>query len=154
MNSLLRGKAKAPEIPLSSLSFYQELGEGAFGKVYKGEAVLREGCRPCPVAIKTLKASASQKTKTDFFREADLMAELKHPNIVCLLGIVSRAEPAAMLFEYMSSGDLHEFLLTHSPRAESSSEFVLEGNEMLFIATQIAAGMEYLSGHHYVHRWV
>ena len=30
-------KARAMELPLSSIRFLQELGEGAFGKVYKGE---------------------------------------------------------------------------------------------------------------------
>ncbi len=44
--------------------------------------------------------------------------------------------------------------MTHSPRAEATSEYVLEPNEMLFISTQIACGMEYLAGHHYVHRYV
>lgn len=156
MNSLLRGgknNPKAPEVPLQHLQFFQELGEGAFGKVYKGEAILPgESGRAQPVAIKALKASATPKTKTDFFREADLMAELRHANIVCLLGVVTKSEPHCMLFEYMSQGDLHEFLMTHSPRAEATSDFVLEPNEMLYIATQIAAGMEYLGGHHYVHR--
>jgi len=34
MNTLLRkqGQTKAPEIPLSHLQFFHELGEGAFGK--------------------------------------------------------------------------------------------------------------------------
>lgn len=35
MNSLLRkpGMSKAPEIPFANVQFYQELGEGAFGKL-------------------------------------------------------------------------------------------------------------------------
>ncbi|CAG7786273.1 unnamed protein product, partial [Allacma fusca] len=104
MNSLLRkpGQAKAPEIPISNVQFYQELGEGAFGKVYKGDAIFRLGEAPLRVAIKTLKASATAKTKLDFFREADLMAELKHPNIVCLLGVITKEDPRCMLFEYMT----------------------------------------------------
>lgn len=81
------------------------------------------------------------------------MGDLKHPNILCLLGVVTKDEPKCMMFEYMSQGDLHEFLITHSPRMEPSlAEYVLEPNEMLLIATQIAAGMEYLAAHHYVHR--
>ena len=44
-------------------------------------------------------------------------------------------------------GDLHEFLMGHSPRNESTNEFgqqpaVLEQNEMLLISTQIAAGIK------------
>lgn len=162
MSSLLRksGQTKAPEVPIGNVQFLQELGEGAFGKVYKGEAILRPGDPVMRVAIKTLKASANPKTRQDFFREAELMAELKHPNIVCLLGVIAKEEPRCMLFEYMSQGDLHEYLISHSPRndntrgnqTEYSNHKILEPNEMLFIATQIAAGMEYLAAHHYVHR--
>ncbi|CAL8125621.1 unnamed protein product [Orchesella dallaii] len=162
MSSLLRksGNPKAPEIPIGNVQFLQELGEGAFGKVYKGEAILRPGDPLIRVAIKTLKASATPKTRQDFVREHELMAELKHPNIVCLLGVITKEEPRCMLFEYMSQGDLHEYLISHSPRNDSThhqgndygSHKVLEPNEMLFIATQIAAGMEYLAAHHYVHR--
>jgi len=55
-----------------------------------------------PIAIKTLKSNASLKTQQDFRREVELMSELRHPNIVCLLGIVTRDQPQCMLFEYMA----------------------------------------------------
>lgn len=54
------------------------------------------------VAIKTLKENATLKTQQDFRREVELMSELRHPNIVCLLGVVMRQQPYAMLFEYMT----------------------------------------------------
>ena len=65
----------------------QELGEGAFGKVYKGELMGVIPTGPASVAIKTLKPGANLKTKQDFQREADLMTDLRHPNIVCLIGV-------------------------------------------------------------------
>ncbi|KAB7496272.1 hypothetical protein Anas_07449, partial [Armadillidium nasatum] len=150
MNALLpkqqqqQQQLRAREFPLSNLRFMQELGEGAFGKVYRGEL---EGVVPngnsVLVAIKTLKENATAKTRQDFHREVELMTDLRHPNIVCLLGV----------------GDLHEFLISHSPRSDVSacsddgvSQVVLEQQDMLVIATQIAAGMEYLASHHYVHR--
>ena len=108
-----------------------------------------------PVAIKTLKRDANSKTRADFQREADLMTDLQHPNIVCLLGVCFIDEPMSMMFEFMSEGDLHEFLISHSPHSESgglNSKKVLDIQDFLHIATQVAAGMEYLSGHHYVHR--
>ena len=55
-----------------------------------------------PIAIKTLKSNANMKTQQDFRREVELMSELRHPNIVCLLGIVTREQPQCMLFEYMA----------------------------------------------------
>ncbi|XP_045603194.1 tyrosine-protein kinase transmembrane receptor Ror isoform X1 [Procambarus clarkii] len=162
LNALLpkQQQLRAREFPLANVRFMQELGEGAFGKVYKGEL---QGVSPdgssVLVAIKTLKENATAKTRQDFHREVDLMTDLRHPNIVCLLGVVMKEEPMCMLFEHMSQGDLHEFLIAHSPRSDVSacsddgmSQVVLEQPDMLIIATQIAAGMEYLASHHYVHR--
>nr|CAD7457492.1 unnamed protein product [Timema tahoe] len=146
------GALRAREFPLASVRYLQELGEGAFGKVYKGQVTMTEG--PLMVAVKALKENATPKTQADFRREVELMTDLRHPNIVCLLGVVMKGEPLCMLFEYMTQGDLHEFLMTHSPRSacDDPSIQVLEQPEFLHIALQIAAGMEYLSGHHYVHR--
>jgi len=178
MSSSLSTKAsKTTEYSLSNIKFIEELGEGAFGKVYKGELIISPGNVNIPVAIKTLKEDANLKTRTDFQREARLMSELQHPNIVCLLGVCFKEEPISMLFEFMSEGDLHEYLVNHSPKNDSAivvneprlvcliiliafncSYFyafrstILDVNDFLHIAHQIAAGMEYLSAHHFVHR--
>ncbi|KAG1650520.1 Inactive tyrosine-protein kinase transmembrane receptor ROR1 [Nymphon striatum] len=164
MSSLLPANTPAVrsrEFPMSSIRFQQELGEGAFGKVYKGEVmgVTKEGIIT-PVAIKTLKANATQKTMQDFRREVDLMTDLRHNNIVCLIGVCIKEEPMCMLFEFMSKGDLHEFLIIHSPQTDVSvygysddgQGHILDIHDFLYMATQIAAGMEYLTAHHYVHR--
>merc|ERR1711953_502492 len=152
-------KIRAREIPLQSVRFMQELGEGAFGKVYQGELMGIISPGTTLVAIKTLKPGANQKTRSDFQREADLMTDLRHPNIVCLIGVCFQEDPQCMIFEHMAHGDLHEFLITHSPNIDSDASEpcmedtnVLSPTDMSFIAIQIAAGMEYLSGHHYVHR--
>ena len=152
-----RAKTKAMEIPLASIRFIQELGEGAFGKVYKGELSGFAGGTFTLVAIKTLKPGANQKTRSDFVRESELMTDLRHPNIVCLIGVCMQEEPQCMVFEHMAHGDLHEFLISHSPKSDCSIDSdldirVLTQSEMAYIAIQIAAGMEYLSSHHYVHR--
>ena len=153
-------RPRAREFPLSAIRFMQELGEGAFGKVYRGELMGVVPTGPALVAIKTLKPGANQKTRNDFQREADLMTDLRHPNIVCLLGVSFTDDPQCMLFEHMAHGDLHEFLITHSPNVDSDvsepgvddQANVLSPMDMSFIAIQVAAGMEYLAGHHYVHR--
>ncbi|XP_046446105.1 inactive tyrosine-protein kinase transmembrane receptor ROR1-like isoform X5 [Daphnia pulex] len=183
MVSTLQGQSTpsrihVPEISLHAVRFQHDLGEGAFGKVYKGELMHSEAGSShrgyandhlispggvMPIAIKTLKANASVKTQQDFRREVELMSELRHPNIVCLLGVVTRDQPQCMLFEYMAQGDLHEFLVAHSPAGDGSVSGIgagsddgtastLEQSDFLYIAIQIAAGMEYLASHHYVHR--
>ncbi|XP_033333112.1 tyrosine-protein kinase transmembrane receptor Ror isoform X1 [Megalopta genalis] len=148
---------RVPQFSTNNVVLLQELGEGAFGKVYKGELQTGNKCEPpIYVAVKTLKENASPKTQNDFKREVDLMTDLRHPNIICLLGVILKGEPMCMLFEYMTQGDLHEFLICHSPRSDvplnNGSGKILEQPEFLHIALQIASGMEYLASHHYVHR--
>ena len=139
-----KAKARAMEIPLSSIRFLQELGEGAFGKVYKGELASPGG--QMLVAIKTLKPGAATKTRQDFVRESELMTDLCHPNIVCLVGVSLQEEPQCMVFEHMAHGDLHEFLIFHSPKSDSSQDSegslpgegrVLSQGEMAYIAIQV-----------------
>nr|AVT56262.1 receptor tyrosine kinase [Boisea trivittata] len=147
-SSSVKSEARVREYHPSNIRFIQELGEGAFGKVYKGEIIGCPGEEPMPVAIKTLKENATAKTTADFKREVELMCELRHENIVCLLGVCLSREPLCMLFEFMPRGDLHEFLITHSPHSPAP----LTQHELLTFAVHIAAGMEYLCSHHYVHR--
>lgn len=142
-NSALR----VTQYALTDVRFVEELGEGAFGKVYKGELSQSNGDRIF-VAVKALKENASSKTQADFRREIELISDLRHDNIVCILGVVLKEEPLCMLFEYMTQGDLHEFLIANSPNEGRA----LQQLQFLLISMQICEGMEYLSGHHYVHR--
>ena len=151
-------RPRAREFAITSVRFNQELGEGAFGKVYRGElGGIIGGCSTL-VAIKTLRSGATTKIKQDFQREIEMCTELRHPNIVCLLGVQIKEDPLCMIFEYLSQGDLHEFLVTHSPKMDVSDDDLsiqdrcLDPADMSFIAIQIAAGMEYLAGRNYVHR--
>ncbi|XP_056617764.1 high affinity nerve growth factor receptor [Triplophysa dalaica] len=135
-----------------------ELGEGAFGKVY-----LAECANLCPdtdkmlVAIKTLKV-ASESTRQDFQREAELLTVLQHEHIVRFYGVCTDGEPLAMVFEYMRHGDLNRFLRAHGPDAHILDEVKvppvgqLTLTQMLHIAAQIASGMVYLASLHFVHR--
>ncbi|XP_023441907.1 inactive tyrosine-protein kinase transmembrane receptor ROR1 isoform X2 [Dasypus novemcinctus] len=160
MLNAYKPKSKAKELPLSAVRFMEELGECAFGKIYKGHLYLPGMDHAQLVAIKTLKDYNNPQQWTEFQQEASLMAELHHPNIVCLLGAVTQEQPMCMLFEYMNQGDLHEFLIMRSPHSDvgcSSDEdgtvkSSLDHGDFLHIAIQIAAGMEYLSSHFFVHK--
>lgn len=140
------GILRIPQYSLSQIKFLEELGEGAFGKVYKG--ALKKNGETLYVAVKALKENASAKTQADFRREIDLISELTHDNIVCIVGVALREEPLCMLFEFMARGDLHEFLMGRAPPSGKG----LPALRLLNIAQNIAAGMQYLSAHHYVHR--
>ena len=153
---------RAREFPISAVRFVHEMGDGVFGKVYRGELGGIVGGVTSMVAVKTLKPGANQQTRQDFQRESEMMADLRHPNIVCLLGVVSKDEPMCLIFEWMPHGDLHEYLLSHSPKSDlafslsgsidGEADRILDHGDMSYIAIQIASGMEYLAQHQFVHR--
>ncbi|KAF0882637.1 ROR2 kinase, partial [Crocuta crocuta] len=153
-------QAKLKEISLSSVRFMEELGEDRFGKVYKGHLFgPAPGEQSQAVAIKTLKDKAEGPLREEFRHEAMLRARLQHPNVVCLLGVVTRDQPLSMVFSYCSHGDLHEFLVMRSPHSDVGStdddrtvKSALEPPDFVHVAAQIASGMEYLSSHHVVHK--
>ncbi|NXX98622.1 ROR2 kinase, partial [Centropus bengalensis] len=148
------------EINLSTVRFMEELGEERFGKVYKGHLFgTAPGEQTQAVAIKTLKDKAELALREEFKHEAMMRSRLQHPNIVCLLGIVTKEQPISMIFSYCSHSDLHEFLVMRSPHSDVGStdddktvKSTLEPADFFHIVTQIAAGMEYLSSHHVVHK--
>lgn len=138
----------------------EELGDCAFGKIYKGHLYLPGMEHAQLVAIKTLKDVSGAQQRSEFQQEASVLAELQHPNVVSLVGVVTQEQPICMLFQFLPLGDLHDFLLTRSPHSDvgcSSDEdgtirSSLDHADLLHLATQVAAGMEYLTGHSVVHK--
>ncbi|XP_045732002.1 high affinity nerve growth factor receptor isoform X1 [Mirounga angustirostris] len=135
-----------------------ELGEGAFGKVFLAEChnLLSEQDKML-VAVKALK-EVSESARQDFQREAQLLTMLQHQHIVRFFGVCTEGRPLLMVFEYMRHGDLNRFLRSHGPDAKllAGGEDVAPGplglGQLLAVASQVAAGMVYLAGLHFVHR--
>ena len=48
------------------------------------------------VAVKTLKVDASEGDKVVFLREAAIMGQFLHPNVVKLYGVVTVGEPVSI----------------------------------------------------------
>ncbi|XP_011704000.1 PREDICTED: tyrosine-protein kinase transmembrane receptor Ror-like [Wasmannia auropunctata] len=143
-----------PIIERESLIFLHDLGEGCFGKVYKGE--WHNDDTKEIVAIKVLKDTATPETEQDFMREVDIMSTFSHANILSLKGMVLRdaTNNPWMVFEYMPYGDLAEVLRANSPQFRSSKPGLqpLTKDSLHWISIQIAAGMTYLSAQRFVHR--
>ncbi|PFX16936.1 Proto-oncogene tyrosine-protein kinase receptor Ret [Stylophora pistillata] len=118
------------EIRPERVLFMEELGRGAFGKVYKGtlkeiakvevffkpreERVveLREGRT---VAIKVLLENASDEGKELFKKEIEFMSRVGfHRNILNMIGYWTRSEPIMLLLEYVPHGDLLQWLRKRS----------------------------------------
>ena len=114
------------------------------------------------VAVKMLKDEATEDLRADFEREACVLAEFSHPNIVRLLGVCAIGSPMCLLFEFMGRGDLRNFLRSCSPsnyntitrdsQGELFEDRKLCASDLTAISRQIAAGMVYLSERQFVHR--
>ncbi|XP_059923157.1 inactive tyrosine-protein kinase transmembrane receptor ROR1 [Gadus macrocephalus] len=160
LTTVYKPKSKAKELPLSAVRFMEELGECSLGKIYKGHLYLPGMEQAQLVAIKTLKDFSNTQLWGDFQQEASTLAELHHPNVVCLLGMVTQEQPVCLLFEFLPQGDLHEFLIMRSPHSDvgcSSDEdgtvkSSLDHGDFLHMALQVASGMEYLASHFYIHK--
>uniref|UniRef100_A0A673GFH1 Tyrosine-protein kinase transmembrane receptor ROR2-like n=1 Tax=Sinocyclocheilus rhinocerous TaxID=307959 RepID=A0A673GFH1_9TELE len=115
-------QAKLRELNLSAVRFMEELGEDRFGKVYKGHLYgTAPGEQTQVVAIKTVKDKDEGPLREEFRHEAMLRSRLQHPNIVCLLGVITKEQPMSMIFSYSGHGDLHEFLVMRSPHSDVGS---------------------------------
>lgn len=157
----LNPRLETLEYPRNDIIYIRDIGQGAFGRVFQAKAPgLLKGEEFTMVAVKMLKEEASEDLQTDFEREACLMAEFDHPNIVKLLGVCAVGKPMCLLFEYMGKGDLNEFLRTCSPtnyivrtpNTDIYNDVRLTHMDLLNISRQIAAGMTYLSERKFVHR--
>ncbi|XP_063227224.1 BDNF/NT-3 growth factors receptor-like [Bacillus rossius redtenbacheri] len=151
-----RDSVPVPVIPHDSVAFLQEIGEGCFGKVYKGELRRKDRGEPEVVAVKMLKESATREAEEDFMREVDIMSTFRHTNILSLIGVVLRSSSHSpwMVFEFMPHGDLAGVLRSNSKQfwKPVSGLLPLDKNLLLSIAQQIAAGMCYLASQRFVHR--
>lgn len=156
----LNPKLEKLEYPRNDIIYIKDLGQGAFGRVFQGKAPrLIPGEEFTLVAVKMLKDEASQDMQSDFEREACLLAEFDHPNIVKLLGVCAIGRPMCLLFEFMARGDLNEFLRTCSPAHQNNNMQRTDGTrrelthrDLLGVSRQIANGMVYLSERKFVHR--
>lgn len=75
----------------SSVTFCLWLSSGEFGEVYRGTLRL-PGKERIVVAIKTLKSTYSDSQWWNFLREATIMGQFNHPNIVHLEGVVTKSK--------------------------------------------------------------
>ncbi len=78
------------------MTFFEELGSGAFGVVRRAEAngILKKGVDTV-VAVKMLREGATENDKRDFMKEVEIYNNLKsHPNIIGMLGVcLEKGEP-------------------------------------------------------------
>ncbi|UYV71435.1 Vkr [Cordylochernes scorpioides] len=137
------------EIPRDMLVLNRKLGEGAFGTVYGGEAnVNNQGW--VAVAVKALKTGGTQDEKLDFLREAEIMKQFDHKNIIKMIGVVTRGEPVYTIMEFMLYGDLKTFLLSRRDLDAHREE--VSNQRLTSMALDISHGLCYLWSLKFIHR--
>ncbi|XP_071035506.1 vascular endothelial growth factor receptor 3 [Parasteatoda tepidariorum] len=106
------------EFPKERLKLGKTLGQGAFGRVVKAEAIgLVDGEATTTVAVKMLKDGADMEQRKALIAELKILIHIgKHVNIVNLLGAVTKNIGKGELYvivEYCCYGNLRHFLLKH-----------------------------------------
>ncbi|XP_078182463.1 RAF-like serine/threonine-protein kinase 20 [Carex rostrata] len=124
----------------------RELGSGTFGTVYHGK------WRGTDVAIKRIKkscftgrSSEQERLTHEFWREAEILSRLHHPNVVAFYGVVQDGPGGTMatVTEFMVNGSLRHVL--------QRKDKYLDRRKRLIIAMDAAFGMEYLHSKNIVH---
>ena len=117
----------------------EKIGEGSFGKVYKG----RRKYTGQIVAIKFIsKKGKSKKELRNLRQEIDILRELNHPNIILMLDFFETKREFCVVTEY-AQGELFQIL-------EDDKE--LPEDEVQKIAKQLVQALHYLHSQRIIHR--
>uniref|UniRef100_A0A453ARI5 Protein kinase domain-containing protein n=1 Tax=Aegilops tauschii subsp. strangulata TaxID=200361 RepID=A0A453ARI5_AEGTS len=124
------------ELAIATKNFRKDclLGEGGFGRVYKGH--MENGQQV--IAVKQLDRNGFQGNR-EFLVEVLMLSLLHHPNLVRLIGYCADGDQRLLVYEYMLLGSLENHLHDRPPDREP-----LDWNARMRIAVGAAKGLEYL----------
>lgn len=117
----------------------EQLGEGSYATVYKGFSNLTHQ----RVALKEIRLQEEEGAPFTAIREASLLKELKHSNIVTLHDIVHTRETLTFVFEYVNT-DLSQYMEKHPGGLDHR-------NVRLFLF-QLLRGLSYCHKRRVLHR--
>ena len=139
LNKAVRALAK--EVDPDEIEKESIIGVGEFGDVWKGYLSRHE--RKIPVALKILKSASTEKNKDDFFKEASVMGQFSHPNVIFLYGVTLK-RPIMIVTPFMQNGSLDKYLISHMNNVPF--------DHLVTLCYGVARGMVYLSLLGFVHR--
>ncbi|KAK8469755.1 hypothetical protein PHAVU_005G164700 [Phaseolus vulgaris] len=121
------------EIRTITNNFEKTIGKGGYGIVYLG--YLKDGTQ---AAVKML-LSKSPEGSQQFQTEAQLLIRVHHKNLASFLGYCNEVGHTAIIYEYMTNGNLEDYL-------SDAKREPLSWRQRIQIALDAAQGIEYL--HH------
>ncbi|KAI9076979.1 hypothetical protein K1719_041055 [Acacia pycnantha] len=119
------------EAATNMFSEYNKLGQGGFGQVYKG--MLPNGQE---IAVKRFCGGYHQSVE-EFMNEIEVLARLRHENIVRLLGFCMQKPERILVYEYMANRSL-DYILFNLERKKH-----LDWTKRYKIVKGIAQGIQY-----------
>ncbi|XP_068340983.1 receptor-like protein kinase FERONIA [Pyrus communis] len=133
------------EISAATQCFDQTLfiGKGAFGTVYKGRIkVDGDEDRIDVVAIKRFSEDSIQGMPA-FRAEVQLLCQLRHPNLIPLIGFCEANGERIIVYDYMPNGKLSDYLFNPS-NIKNKDPFPLTWKQRLKICIGVARAIHYL----------
>jgi tRNA A-37 threonylcarbamoyl transferase component Bud32 len=130
---------------LGRYEIIEELGRGAMGIVYKG----RDPKLDRLTAIKTIRFTDDfdedqvEKIKEQFYREAEVVAKLSHPNIVTIYDVGEDLDLSYLAMEYLEGESLERY---------ARKENLMPIRKAIEVTAQVCDALEYAHNHGIVHR--
>ncbi|NWR50731.1 STK36 kinase, partial [Regulus satrapa] len=124
---------------MESYHILEMIGEGSFGRVYKG----RRKHSAQVVALKFIpKVGRSEKELKNLQREIEIVRDLHHPNIIQMLDSFETAKEVVVVTDY-AEGELFQIL---------EDDGSLPEDQVQAIAAQLISALYYLHSHRILHR--
>eukprot|EP01017_Pseudomicrothorax_dubius_P033476 TRINITY_DN4486_c0_g2_i3.p1 TRINITY_DN4486_c0_g2~~TRINITY_DN4486_c0_g2_i3.p1 ORF type:complete len:713 (-),score=90.89 TRINITY_DN4486_c0_g2_i3:196-2334(-) len=132
---------KPPVTTTEYYSFKQQIGKGAFGKVYYAVETLTGR----PVAVKAFdkRLMASRFSKRRIFEEVLMLKSLAHHHIVKVFELFQDEETIFLVMEYVDGGDLLKIVRSRKRFTEAEARPIFR---------QIVSAVQYLHANNVLHR--
>ncbi|KAJ1347394.1 hypothetical protein KIN20_002433 [Parelaphostrongylus tenuis] len=140
---LLKPIPKQPwELSKDKITLNKKLGEGAFGEVWEG-TLRQSATQTVPAAIKVTKLKEDNKRyMQDMLKEARLMRQYQHLNVVGFFGMIMENDNVMIVMEMVNGGGLDHYLKKNTVGIPDKSSYSFD----------VALGLYYLHSKRCMHR--